>query len=348
MKSENMLEAVETDRSFIPAYCETVYEQSLYLAEGAESIFNEMFKNIGIEELAVYESTGMTVVYEGAKLEELKKTLLAALDKLWGAIKHSFEQMMAKMKQKVLDGKFKSVNRESIKNLPTDLKLPSIHEYPGLDHSKKPEFAANAGKVFVELRDNTPDKNGEDQKALDQFKVDMDGLKIYAEVSGITDAKSAADIKAKLKEQIIGAAKEITVADLMKDSTLVNMQLAVQQNEILKMIKEGYNAEKKNIDSLKSMVKGIKSDFSEQFKVLSSAVKDLVIALNTCHSIYLDCAFMQMREYGAVLAACAASLAKANKGAKKDEKPADEVQHNSAMLEAVTSQKDLVDSYFAW
>ena len=43
--------------SIIPAFCTSFMEQSMYIAHNAEEAYNEMFKQIGIDELADYEST---------------------------------------------------------------------------------------------------------------------------------------------------------------------------------------------------------------------------------------------------------------------------------------------------
>lgn len=354
MKSENMLESVETNRSYIPNFCTTVLEQSMYVAEGAELIFNEMIEQVGIEELAVYESTGSVVVYEGAKLDELKKTLLAALDKLWATIKHSFEQMIAKVKKSVLDKKFDAITRETVAKLPADLKLPDIHEYPGLKESEIKKFASNAAKVRADIKNLKPVEGNDDNYTASAAKNELSmGGNIYARVAGVDGATSAADIKKELKEKLVGSKKGINAKMLANGNMLIDMKLVVKGDATMKQIKSAYNEEKKLIDELKSEVKGMKDDFSDHFKVFSSAIKDLVIALNTCHSIQIDAAFMQIREYGMVLAAAGASTLKDAKAAKKEAKKSEKEEEplervEGEVVESATIQEDLVATLFNW
>ena len=51
---------------------------------------NKLFESAGIEELAVFESTGCEIVYEGARFEELKKTVVSIFVKIWEAAKKMF------------------------------------------------------------------------------------------------------------------------------------------------------------------------------------------------------------------------------------------------------------------
>ena len=67
----NDLLNVKADMSVIPAYSMSFAENALFVAEAVEKDFNTLFQNIGIQELAVFESTGVQVVYENEKLDKL-------------------------------------------------------------------------------------------------------------------------------------------------------------------------------------------------------------------------------------------------------------------------------------
>ena len=346
MRSENMLESVETNRSYIPSFCETVAEQSLYLAEGAELIFNEMFEQIGISELAVYESTGIVMVYEGAKLESLKRTLLGALDKIWGAIKHSFEQMLAKLKERVMKNKFSLVTREAVEALPSDAKFPDVHEFPGLEEKSRMEFINNSAEVRKSIENfEQAIRGGAEFDPVEAFES---GGSVFQRVSGIKDAKSAADVKKALKEQIVG--KTITVDVNFLKSNRALLLATVKGDTTMNQIKSAYNKEKENIDKIKTLVKGLKDDFSQYFQAYSTVVKDLIIALDTCHSIQIDASFMRMREYGTVLAAAAALISKSGKGKAKDGKAKETVEKvKGEVVNANESvQEDIVAALFYW
>ena len=81
------------DRSVIPSYCESFSESAVYVAEASTRYINDFFKEVGITELAIFESTGSVVVYEGAKLQAFKEKLAKVWDSIWRAIKGLFEKV---------------------------------------------------------------------------------------------------------------------------------------------------------------------------------------------------------------------------------------------------------------
>ena len=114
-ENEDLLK-VEADMSVIPAHTLTFSENALYVAEAIERDFNEMIKNIGINELAVYESTGMQIVYEGEKLKSFKEAIIKFFQEMWKKIKAAFEAVMVKFNELR-----KKVNKLLPKNTSSDL-----------------------------------------------------------------------------------------------------------------------------------------------------------------------------------------------------------------------------------
>ena len=94
------LSDAKANKSVIPEGCLSFSEEAVYLSEFAEREFTDLIKNIGINELAVFESTGFMPVYEGAQLDTLQEAVKKFHVGNWAANKSFWEHVLKKFESK--------------------------------------------------------------------------------------------------------------------------------------------------------------------------------------------------------------------------------------------------------
>ena len=327
--NEDILGKVPTNRSVIPEGCLTFAEQSLYVAEFAEENFNTMFESVGIEELAVYESTGSFVLYEGAKLKEFKEKAIQIFKDIFGAIKHAYE--------KILDF-FEKKRKESVKEL---VKIDSsdvdtmedgktyytTHEF---DLSCSEDFTKNAKELTNDIKDQfekmVNQKYDNIQEQAKELKDDFE-QKIVSTISGIENVKTFNEAKKPLYNKMIG--KEVGATKSWIKSNLSDLTGVVEKGTTKRDIQTAYQAEKKVIDDI---IKGLRSMDDNLIKVANaeiSLLKSVTTALHSCMNIKMDVCKRRYNEYRVILTKVATAKKKANH-------------------ESVSYQEDLVEAAFDW
>ena len=91
MSYENVIAETKTNMNLIPSYA-SMNEAVFYILEENERNFSQMIQNIGLKELAVYESTGSVLLYEAdsaeSKAAEGEKVNFVA--KAWANLRAAF------------------------------------------------------------------------------------------------------------------------------------------------------------------------------------------------------------------------------------------------------------------
>lgn len=98
MSFENVIAETKTNMNLIPSYA-SMNEAVFYILEDNERNFSQMIRNIGLKELAVYESTGSVLLYE-ADSEEAKAAAGEKVNfvaKAWANIRAAFEALIKKI-----------------------------------------------------------------------------------------------------------------------------------------------------------------------------------------------------------------------------------------------------------
>lgn len=324
-------ETIKADRTVIPEGCLSFSEQALYIAEASENEFNKLFESVGIEELAVFESTGSEVIYEGAKLDEFKKKAVQFFKDIWAKIKRGYEMIV---------DKFNEVTNSAKKNFP---KLTS----KDLDRIKL-EDIAKMGKVHeYDFGGATPRENA--QKLIDEIKAEVKSAKededranlkdkyedkIVSRISG-TGKTSIKEAKDDLKKKYIGNEKDVDFAWAKKNFD------SIQQHTFSaprKEIRKSFNEEKENIDKVIKLVKEFEETDVNYAKTTISLLRDVCNTLHQCMAVQMDALKHKHSEYRNI-------YTKLYIASQKAVKESATVQNESTII---ATQQDLVDKSFDW
>lgn len=343
-----------TNTSVIPSWVESFSEQSLFVAEFAESEYTKLMESVGVNELAVFESTGTFIVYEGSTFQTFKDKVLGMLKNIAGAIKGAYDKVLKyfsdkanEFKNKVLTKQFGGVKDIDFTKISKDAKLGKMHEFATDDFvGKIEEYAANANKESSDLEKtaefnhtiNTDSGNlGADSKGTsDELVSKLKDIneKLIKNISGI-EAKSVTEMTKEVHKQLLGKEVDVTVDWLEKNkSGLLNELTSAASTK--KSISEEYKNEKKNINDVIKKINGLK-DGRNDAKVLAKYVqaeKDVISVLHGCYSATMDVFKTRYSEYRNV-------FARAMRAQKKSVK-------ESAGFFAETTQEDLVSEAFNW
>lgn len=328
MVFENLNTVIETDRSAIPAGCLSFTEQALYVAEATETEFNKLFESVGIDELAVFESTGTEVVYEGAKLDEFKNKAINLFKGIWAKIKHAYELITDKFKEMTYGNKknFSKVSAADLNKLDSEMTFGKTHHFNfGGSNARE-----RADKLVKDIKDIFDLNRTSDEKLeISEFQD-----KIVSEISG-TDKTSIKEAKTELSKKLIGDEFEVDLSWVKKN--LDSLQITVF-NPPTNNIKSSFNDEKKLIDNIIKEIKGFKSEDVNSAKTSIGLLKDVESTLHTCMSAEMDVLKRKYGEYRNVFTKVYLATKKASKAKKVTE----------SVEDVVTSQQDLVESCFDW
>lgn len=330
---ENLGE-VATNHSVIPNTCLTFAEQSLYVAEFAEENFNKLFESVGIDELAVFESTGSLVVYEGAKLQAFKDAASSLFKKIWGTIKSAYEKVLAWFEEK---------RKESVKNFvaltAADVSALDAEKVYGKTH----EFTIDAADDFVSnaqaIREDaiseynkiingnigTSDSQGEKAKEVQEKYAKM----IPGKIAGLSSDTDSSDVTKKLHNLLLG--EEVSAKKEWIRSHIGDMTAVVLKGNSKNDIKKSYTAEKKNIDKVIGDLKKMDDKHMVVAKYEIGTLKSIITHLHTAMSVKMDICKRRYGEYRNILAKVYAAKKKST---------------NESF--SYTDQQDLVNQAFNW
>lgn len=335
-ENDEMLKSVKADMSIIPAYSMSFTENSLYVAEAIEESYNEMFQSIGINELAVFESTGMQIVYEGEQLKTFKEAVIGFFKRIWAAIKGAFESVIAAIKKWVKEAKAKiyKVNKDDLDKVDKK-EFGKTHEFD-TDNRLSTNAIAYAKDVDTKFSRLKDDATADEIKALGN---ELDEAVISEICKNVTDAKTIDDMKTKIKEQFIG--KEVTADKAWVVNNLEKLQKVVlDDGKISSGVKDLYISNKKLIDSLITKYKGLKDVKPyEQARVM--VLKHIAQANNTATGVVFDVYKKQYAEYRNILFKVASACHKV-----KGDKPAASDNATQKTNEAYTM--NMIEEAFAW
>lgn len=326
---------VPTNRSVIPQGCLTFAEQSLYVAEFAEENFNAMFESIGVEELAVFESTGCMIIYEGAKLKEFKEKVIGLFHKIFGAIKDAYEKILDffEKKRKESVANLIKIDNSVLKYMKDGETYYTTHDFNinGLDDA----FEKNARALLLDITDKFEELV---QHPSDDLKSRGDELKeqfmnkIVKEVSGIENVKTFNEARKPLYNKLLG--NEVKVTKDWVQKNLKELTGIVEQGNTKRDIQASYKREKATFDKLIKTIKGSTDD--NLIKVANaeiSVLKSTVTALHSCMNVKIDVCKRRYSEYRIILS----KLAKLKKSSVSE-----------SYIGGYSYQEDLVEAAFDW
>ena len=336
-----LLSETQVNRSVIPAECGTFYEQSLYVAEHAQIEFNKLFESVGIDELAVFESTGNTIVYEGAKLDEFKTKAKKVMTDIWGAIKHAYEKMLTffETKRKEAMSKLTGLKKDVVdKVVDGDKPFAVTHAYK-LDNAASKDAADAALKLAgnIESKFNAVRDQEEVTEKVNALKEEF-ASKIVKSICGVEAATFSNEVRKQIHADFMG--DEVKVDKAWLSSNFEKVVAVVEKGTTKKAIQASYVEEKKLIDKTIRQLSKVKDENMSTIKTEMSLLKDVVQTLHSFQSIKMDVCKRRFSEYLTILA----KLYKLNSKAEKK----DESTNESVDLAPETTQKDLIENAFDW
>ena len=321
-ENEELLREVQTDMSVIPANTLTFSENALYVAEVVERDFNEMFEAIGVNELAVFESTGMQIVYEGKTLKDFKDTVINFFKQAWAKIKAFFESALVKFQSfsKEVKKMIPEIKESDLAALPKDKTFGKTHEFEELNNSilvlgkygdNAKDYASKVSDQFEKLSK----QDGLDSKQIAE-KADELEKDICSKVSGIPNVDNSSEMIKAIGKELLGEEVEADCEFVKKNLTTIRN--IVVAGSPVKSIKESYKKSRSFIDD---QIKTIKGYTDERAKVASSelrVIKSIMHCMNQANGKGLDVAKRQFNEYRNILVRVAIALGKTNKKATNE------------------------------
>ena len=296
---------------------------------------------IGVDELAVYESTGVQVVYEGAKLDAFKKQVINVFKNIWSAIKGWFEKVVKFFKDKVKESNKElgsKVTAADIDLLDSEKKFGTLAKFTHC--SKKDINMVNdrAGRLANKIAADF-DKliRVDDPEALKDTKDEI--LAAIPRTLADNDAVgTVADMKNKMKEYALGEGSIEVTKDWLR-SGINDLNAVVINGADLSDISVAYKDQKKFIDDAIKEFKKIKGDDEVRFaKDKLLCYTNLSNAFHAAHAVLVDVYRKRYVDYKVVLSRVVSAVAKAKgKTTAKNES-----------YESVTTQVDLVAEAFDW
>lgn len=214
---------------------ENPFEAASYIVAESEDNYNNIIKAMALDEYAVYESTGIEMVYEAANFKAFFAKVKDFFKKLWEKIKGMFQKFFAKinsvlMKDKDFVKKYK----------PALLKLDSVKgfEYKGYEFTNLTDKCIGADKVQAGLK-GLIEIAGASKETLTSYIADIAGEKKTA----LLDAT---------RGETLGGGKKVEDSDY--------------SDELFKYFRKG-ESDRQTIDSFST------SDINTQLDIISGADK---------------------------------------------------------------------------
>ena len=244
-------------RSVIPDFVMSFSEAALYVAESMNSDYNSLMESIGVEELAVFESTGMEIVYEGERLNSFKEKIIGFFQEAWKAIKGFFEKILGWFEEKRKESVKKmgtKISAADLTKLPDDTVFGKMHKF-GAFIVEAQAIEANTGKFVKHVADEFEkvckgvDESNKEAKSKaaedgDNLKGEL-SKKVVKEVSGRNvDSLDAA--KKAIEEKLVGEEFEVNKGNI--GTYLPGLLAVVTGGKANEAIKKLYKANKKVID----------------------------------------------------------------------------------------------------
>jgi hypothetical protein len=257
-------------RSVIPDYVSSFSEAALYVAEAINEDYNSLMESIGVEELAVFESTGMEIVYEGERLNSFKEKVIKFFQDAWKAIKGFFEKILGWFEQKRKESAKKlgaKISAADLSKLPDGTKLGKIGRYGDFEgvakkiSGKTDGFLKSVDSEFNKIcrnydelnkkRDYEKDERSGAHEAAKEAKEKIMG-DIFKDTTGY-HVNSMDELRKAINTDLYENDIEVDKSNIKY--YLKEMIDVVIDGKVNKTIKEMYKASKKLIDDAISRAK---------------------------------------------------------------------------------------------
>lgn len=326
----------------IPSYVTSLTEAAMFVSESIENDYNRMFESIGVNELAVYESTGSMIVYEdgenGKTGPSFKDRILQWLQGVWGKIKGFFEKVIESISKRIAAAvaNFAKLDGKDLAKIPDDKQLGVIYEIVNPDYSSKfSQYSMDlAGKYNEDL-------SIDDIKELNR-KINEE---LFARITGDNNVKSISDMKKAITASYMKEENKIVVTGAYFKKNYSTIQKnALDKNLNIEAVKSLYTSSKTCIDNLMSVVKKSKGEDKTATAKLNG-FKDLVHILNQLNAACINGSKKVRFEYMSVLGKGIMAAGKKAKMPASDE-PKDNKSEGDQEVKTESTQMQVLESLF--
>ena len=265
---------------------------SFYVIAEAERMWNDIMKEMAIEELRYLSENGVEMVYEAADIKGFFKKAADGIKSLAGKIMGIFKKAFEWVEDHINKCKgYAKKHKEDIKKgydlIPADgIEMKKFYSFEnlgkGLSRDTFTDFKASANSAFGfnEVMD-AKDKEGANAKVKARLESIKDKDKINtalgvvrAILAGGGESVSKGDFKKKAMEYYLGEKKEnvkLTKSDIDVNEIINDLENCIQAK---KDIKEAYNKVKKDLNDV---IKTIK-EFEKKVSKSEDSAKELKLA----------------------------------------------------------------------
>ena len=313
------------DRSVIPASCISFSESAMYVADAAQRYFNEFYEQIGIEELAIFESTGSVVVYEGARLQAFKEAVAKIFENIWKAIKSAYEKIMAKIDEirRKMAQKYLKVTAADVKAIPDEKFNNTLGKFKYQkykDVEKEIEGKIKAETAESKLPNFSGYKDADLEKAQDATKTFIDGL--YSRICNAICGKKAESAEA-MQKVIAEACKDGKETELKKSWLAANVDsMNKRTDKALGSVRKKYRDTKAALHQATRSLNKIGDDNLSIGQCEVRCKRTNIVAMHSAYMTTVDAQMAEMKQDLHVLKMLTNLSSSAKKAAKREEKKA--------------------------
>ena len=184
---------IKADKSVIPASA-TLAESGYFVLQAIEEDYNELMKDMALNELGILESTGEELVYEGTVLTEATDKIGSFVDSNYGKVKGMYEKFLQdqqaktnKLNKDIPAAKAKKCVSANISSL-EDKEYAKSYSYTNLESAKS---GNESNKIWAAINYLASSAATVSEANVDEVKAKFASM-IGASSASVKDVKSAA------------------------------------------------------------------------------------------------------------------------------------------------------------
>ena len=220
------------------------------IALESEQNFNNILMAIATQEIATFESTGVSMVYTEGSLKDIGKSIKNAILKAWEKIKGVFKRAIDWISQFIFTNK-KFVERYKGKTV----KVPTDKKFKGFDYSNAATDREKASEIPKLISDTINMNMTKVAGGVENIKNIEEGLRkdIVKKVGGTTSGDSS-DFAADLKKALRGGKDEKYDLDLKVSDYDASINIISNGKQTKSILKKSYSSNEKMIKALVDLV----------------------------------------------------------------------------------------------
>jgi len=291
----------------------TTLESAIYVGSLCEEAYTDLMTSIGVNELAVYESTGAEIVYEaedGKPTEEgnkLKDNVAGFFQKIWNAIKAMFEKAIAWFKEKIHTAKVNKADKIVAAWNKKRTTIPNDKTFGKGRYVFSAQLMSGTAQRFVNANNfvYTAAKNiANDIKNGNGGDIDV-AAKFGDAFPVLKGIKSASDIKEAITKSYDIPEKSEDITTSWVDKNISTLKSIIVDGVDTQAIKKGYQTLKGEVNKLANEVKSGEGD---QVKAKASAITKIMSYVSATNAAYIDLLKNRYNECNRIVASIGIAL----------------------------------------